>query len=277
MDYTRNMNLESPSGYAMPFEDPQGSPQVLLPFGRQVNPKTGEEFDHQGVDFRCKTQELYAVGSGVVSGVMSDRVTGFQLTVTYGDYDVTYRPITQAKVNIGQSVRAGMPIAVSGSSFLHIGVKYKGEVIDPMEFLQMIYGNYLSYNTVSKDGSTQYASIDIDVKTKFDADQQEVESMMKKFFIPYFADIIMGAYKVPESTTTGISELFNQARNEKLFFESIPSLANPLGLGERSSSLAGMMLNFLIGDFLNYMAVRHRVFLSTWGEAEKKNILGGMM
>lgn len=276
MDYTRDMNLESASGYAMPFVTPQGGPEVLLPFGRQNNPKTGEEFDHKGVDFKCKNQELYAVASGIVSGIRSDRTTGFEITVTYGNYDVTYRPIMQARVNIGTAVKAGQTIALSGN-YVHIGVKYKTEDLDPMEFLQMIYGNYLTYTPNAENGQQQYASIEGNVHTKFDTDEKEVTQMASKYFIPYFVDMFNKRYKVPEETTEALKEAFSKAREERLLFESIPSFANPLGLGGRASGLASMVIELLIGDFLRYLAMQHHLFLSSWGEAEKKNILGGMM
>ena len=276
MDYTKDMNLESATGYAMPFVTPQGGPEVLLPFGRQNNPKTGEEFDHKGVDFKCKNQELYAVASGIVSGIRSDRNTGFEITVTYGNYDVTYRPIMQARVNIGAAVKAGQTIALSGN-YLHIGVKFKSEDVDPMEFLEMIYGNYLTYTPKAEDGKEQYASLNIDVNTKYDKDSKEVEQMASKYFIPYFADMIKGNYKVPDATTEALKGAFSRAKEERLLFESIPSLSNPLGLGGRSAGLASMVIELLIGDFLRYLAMQHHLFLSSWGEAEKKNILGGMM
>lgn len=51
----------------------------------------------------------------------------------------------------------------------------------------------------------------------------------------------------------------------------MPSLANPLGLGHRALPLAGKIQNMLIGDFLNYLALRHEIFLSTTDEGLKKN------
>ena len=38
------------------------------------------------------------------------------------------------------------------------------------------------------------------------------------------------------------------------FFETLPSMANPLGMGMRSIPLAEKVQNLLIADFLNYMA-----------------------
>ena len=51
----------------------------------------------------------------------------------------------------------------------------------------------------------------------------------------------------------------------------MPSMANPLGIGGRALPLAGKVQNLLIADFLNYLALRHNVYLSTMSEEVKKN------
>ena len=54
------------------------------------------------------------------------------------------------------------------------------------------------------------------------------------------------------------------------FYETIPSMANPLGIGNRCMPLAAKVQNLLIADFLNYLAMRHQVYLSTMDEVLKK-------
>jgi hypothetical protein len=51
----------------------------------------------------------------------------------------------------------------------------------------------------------------------------------------------------------------------------MPSMANPLGIGNRCMPLATKVQNLLIADFLNYLAMRHQVYLSTMDEVLKKN------
>ena len=50
----------------------------------------------------------------------------------------------------------------------------------------------------------------------------------------------------------------------------MPSMANPLGIGNRCMPLATKVQNLLIADFLNYLAMRHQVYLSTMDEVLKK-------
>ena len=47
---------------------------------------------------------------------------------------------------------------------------------------------------------------------------------------------------------------------------------SPLGMGARSIPLAEKVQNLLIADFLNYLALRHHVFLSTMSALEKKKL-----
>ena len=47
-------------------------------------------------------------------------------------------------------------------------------------------------------------------------------------------------------------------------------MANPLGMGVRSIPIAARVQNLLIGDFLNYLATRHPMFISSLSDHEKK-------
>ena len=66
-DY-KDMLLESASGFMMPFalEDKEEL-SIILPFGEQTHPKTGERFQHKGIDYAIKDRPLYAIASGMVS------------------------------------------------------------------------------------------------------------------------------------------------------------------------------------------------------------------
>ena len=57
------------------------------------------------------------------------------------------------------------------------------------------------------------------------------------------------------------------------FYENMPSMANPLGLGHKSIPLVSKVQNLLIADFLHYLALRHNVYLSTMsGDIKKKKL-----
>jgi hypothetical protein len=50
----------------------------------------------------------------------------------------------------------------------------------------------------------------------------------------------------------------------------MPSIANPLGIGPRCMPIAAKVQTLLIGDFLNYLALRHNIFLSSLAPDVKK-------
>ena len=142
MKYTEEeMILHSDSGYCMPFEAPQGEDvELSLGYGEQTHPETGEQFFHHGIDFPVRYRMLAAVADGIVSGVGSDPVHGICQTIRYGEYEVTYGHLSNVYAQFGQRVKAGQTVALSGER-LHVGVRFKGEELNPIEFLTMLYGN----------------------------------------------------------------------------------------------------------------------------------------
>ena len=232
MKYTQDMMLQSDSGYCMPFEEKGKDVEMSLGYGKQKHPKTGEMFFHHGVDFYSHLSNVFA--------------------------------------NYGTDVKAGQVVAVT-ADLLHMEVKYKGEELNPLEFLTMIYGNMKSLEQNGTPGAVpQFVTIDMDVHTKYDKDQKEIEDLMMRWFPDYMQDLSTGIYAIPEHTELALRNIFTMSAMKNYFFETLPSMANPLGMGTRSIPLAEKVQNLLIADFLNYMALRHQIFLSTMSQAVKK-------
>lgn len=271
MNYTQDMNLLSTSGYCMPFEEKDRDVQLTLRYGKQKHPKTGESFFHHGIDFKTNNYFLAAVADGVVSGIGIDRKQyGLYVVIKYSKYEVTYSHMSNVFMQFGQQVKAGLAVGVS-SDLLHMEVKYDGEEIDPVEFITMLYGNA---KTWSEKGKVQpeFVAIDMDVHTDYDKDKDEIEKLMMRFFANYMNDLHEGLYSCPQRTEQSLRHLFSAAAMKDYFYESIPSMVNPLGIGRRSMPLVSKVQNLLIGDFLNYMALRHQIFLSTMTSLEKKKL-----
>jgi len=271
MKYTQDMNLLSTSGYCMPFEEKDRDVQLALRYGKQKHPKTGESFFHHGIDFKTNNYFLAAVADGVVSGIGIDRKQyGLYIVIKYSKYEVTYSHMSNVFMQFGQQVKAGLAVGVS-SELLHMEVKYDGEEIDPVEFITMLYGNA---KTWSEKGKVQpeFVAIDMDVHTDYDNDKDEIEKLMMRFFANYMNDLHEGLYSCPQRTEQSLRHLFSAAAMKDYFYESMPSMVNPLGIGRRSIPLVSKVQNLLIGDFLNYMALRHQIFLSTMTSLEKKKL-----
>lgn len=269
MKFTQDMILQSKSGYSMPFEEKNKEVEISLGYGKQKHPKTGDTFFHHGVDFPIKRYLLSAVASGKVSGLGNDAIHGIYQVIRYGQYEVTYSHLSNVLANYGQEVKAGQVVAVS-ADLLHLEVKYNGEELNPLEVLTMLYGNIKATEQHGVPGGTpQFVSFDLDVHTQFDEDKDEIEDLMIRFLPDYLQDMNAGIYRVSEHTEL---TLLNILRNsaDRYFFENIPSMANPLGLGSRCIPIAEKVQNLLITDFLNYMALRHQIFLSSMSALEKK-------
>jgi hypothetical protein len=270
MKYTQEMMLQSDSGYCMPFEEKEKDVEMSLGYGKQKHPKTGETFFHHGVDFPVKHYLLSAIATGKVSGLGNDAVHGIYQVIRYGKYEVTYAHLSNVFANYATEVKAGQVVAVS-ADMLHIEVKYNGEELNPLEFLTMIYGNMKALEQNGTPGAVpQFVTIDMDVHTIYDKDQKEIEDLMMRWFPDYMQDLSTGIYALPEHTELALRNIFTMSAMKNYFFETLPSMANPLGMGTRSIPLAEKVQNLLIADFLNYMALRHQIFLSTMSQAVKK-------
>ena len=270
MHYTQEMILHSDSGYCMPFEERNGEVTMSLGYGKQKHPHTGESFFHHGVDFKVKNYLLSAVATGKVTGLGNDAIHGIYQITRYGDYEVTYAHLSNVFANYGKEVKAGQVIAVSADS-LHVEVKYKGEELNPLEFLTMIYSNLKVMEQNGKPGAPpQFVTLDMDVHTMYDKDQKEIEDLMMRFFPDYMSDMSQGIYALPEQTELALRNIFTMSAMKNYFYETLPSMANPLGMGARSIPIAERVQNLLIGDFLNYLALRHQIFLSSMSAIEKK-------
>lgn len=270
MKFTQDMILQSDSGYCMPFEERDKDVEMSLGYGKQKHPKTGVYFFHHGVDFNVHHYLLSAVATGKVSGLGNDAVHGIYQVVRYGNYEVTYSHLSNVFANYAQVVKAGQVIAVSGD-LLHMEVKYNGEELNPIEFLTMLYGNLKALEQQGQIGGVpQFVTIDMDVHTKYDKDKKEIEELMMRFFPDYMSDMSSGIYALPEHTELALRNIFSLSATKNYFFETLPSMANPLGMGARCIPIAEKVQNLLIADFLNYLALRHHVFLSTMSALEKK-------
>lgn len=271
MKYTEEMILHSPSGYCMPFEE-ENNKEVRLStgYGEQQDAVTGETSFHHGITFLTSHRPLAAVASGTVSGIGNDKEHGVYLITRYGKYDVTYAGLSNVFVRFGQVVKAGQPVAVSGNA-LYMEVSFDGKELNPIEFLTMLYGNIQALHKSGHRTSCEFTPFDGEMKTRYEQDKEEIEELMLRFLPVYMEDLFHGAYIVPEYTEQSLRNVFSIGAAKNYFFETMPSMANPLGIGSRALPLASKVQNLLIADFLNYLALRHNVYLSTISEELKKN------
>lgn len=263
------MMLESASGFVMPFTSDEPV-QVSLFYGNQTHPKTGEQFYHKGWDFIADHIPLYALASGAVVGIGNDKVHENYIVTRYGKYEVKYGHVSEAYCNYGSLVVAGQQIAKSGD-FLHFDVKFNGEFINPQDFITVLLANVEQLESLGIKQDPRF--MNIQTRTDYDKERDEITQMMLRYLPSYFEDIRSSLYRTPLRTQQSLRNIFSQAADRNYLYEEIPNMTNPLGLSGRAAPLAGKVQNVLLDDFLNYMAVRHNTYLSSWDEGQKKNFL----
>ena len=270
MRYTEEMMLQSKSGYCMPFEERGKDVELALGYGNQKHPVTGEPFFHHGLDFEANHYLLSALASGTVAGIGNDAMHGIYQVIRYGKYEVTYAHLANVFVNFGQMVKAGHIVALSGDR-LHFEVKFDGKEINPIDFLTMLYGNVKAMKQIGKTGFPEFETYDMNIATQYDKDQKEIEELMLRFIPSYMEDLYRWMYVTPQHTEQSLRNIFSLSAAKHYFYEAMPSISNPLGIGQRAMPLACKVQNLLIADFLNYLALRHGIYLSTLSEVLKKN------
>jgi len=272
MNINHEMILLSKSGYCMPFDDRGGQVEIALGYGEQEDPVNGEKFFHHGIDLKTHFYMLSAVADGIVSGIGSGSHLGIYVVITYDDkYAVRYAHLSSVHATFGQRVKAGTVVGVSGKDILHIDTHYLDEEIDPIDFITMLYANVKSqYHNLSNGETPEFVSLDMNIETRYDKDKEEVEKLMLNYYPAYMQELMDGTYQTGESTAQSLRNLFSMGTLKHYFFETLPSMANPMGITQRSAPLVAKAQNILIGDFLNYLAVRHQLFLSSLDDIQKK-------
>lgn len=272
-DLNQKMQIESPSGFMMPFvvED-GGTIEQMLGYGEQVHPKTGKKFFHHGLDYICDHLPLYACASGTVIALGEDETHQNFITTRYGKFMVKYGHISEAFAAYGSKVEAGQQIATSGD-FLHISVSLDGEDIDPIEFLNILFANIAQLASMGIKTHPDFIEFPVKSATPFDDDGKEVTDMLIRYLPQYIADMQSGAYRPLQSTLDSMVNTFMRAAERNYFFENAPMIGNPLGLSERAAPLVGKIQTLLVGDFLAYMASQHNIYLPSWNQEQKKNLL----
>jgi len=113
-------------------------------FGQRMDPFSGEEAFHKGVDFAADAgTDVLAVAAGVVTWAGARDGYGNMVEVTHGNGIVTrYAHDSKVLVSVGQTVQRGQVLATVGSTgrstgpHVHFEVLKGGQQIDPSSFIE---------------------------------------------------------------------------------------------------------------------------------------------
>ena len=270
MEFSKDLLIPSDSGYCFPFmPGKDDNISIILDYGEQINPSTGQKFNHTGVDLSIrKGCPLLACADGMVTGVGNDVVHEKTVTVRYANFYVTYGHVSEVLREYGERVRASEEVA-RGGSFLHLGVLFKGEVIDPNEFLDIIAANINEIETLGRDMHDEHPKPG---NTIYDRYADSISVLIVRFFPSYMSDMRTGVYRPSAAFEEKLRSLFVSSASQNYFYEEVPTVANPLGLSDRAAPLSAKAQELLLTDFLHYVAVRHHVFVPDWTDEQKKKL-----
>lgn len=120
--------------------------KISSPFGYRTNPVTNEHQFHNGVDLPTPVNtKVKSPMSGIVEKVYNNPAGGNQLIIKHDNgYTTGYAHLTKATVKVGDRVKQGDTIALSGntgrSTGPHVHFTLKNQKGDWMDPAKVVYG-----------------------------------------------------------------------------------------------------------------------------------------
>jgi murein DD-endopeptidase MepM/ murein hydrolase activator NlpD len=113
-------------------------------FGLRIDPITGMQAMHEGIDFIADVgTPIHAAARGVVTYAEYHHQYGYMVEIDHGnDFTTRYAHTSKMYVKVGDFVQRGQKIAQVGDTgrttgpHLHFEVRYKGVAQNPSRFLQ---------------------------------------------------------------------------------------------------------------------------------------------
>ncbi len=120
---------------------------ITSSFGERENPILKVKEFHNGIDISCNEgTDARAVFDGTVVQTRKSKTLGNVLVYeTKNGYTVTYAHLKESLKSVGDEVKQGETVALTGNTglstgpHLHYGIQLKGEYIDPYEFVDLTY------------------------------------------------------------------------------------------------------------------------------------------
>ncbi|HEY5994431.1 MAG TPA: M23 family metallopeptidase [Gallionellaceae bacterium] len=132
------------NAWLIPSVSPVKSSWYSSNFGWRIDPFTGKEAMHEGVDFVVPTgTPVFASAGGVVQYAGPHPQFGNLVEIDHGNGVITrYAHNSKVLVKVGQMVKRGEKISLSGSTgratgpHMHFEVRFKGVAQNPARFLK---------------------------------------------------------------------------------------------------------------------------------------------
>jgi murein DD-endopeptidase MepM/ murein hydrolase activator NlpD len=115
--------------------------RITSPFGFRKHPVTGTYAFHNGVDFRARSDTVFAIADGITSWTGYDPITGINVWIRHPGYTSSYGHLSRIFVAPGDPVFMGQAIALTGATgrvtgeHLHFSILSGGKYVNPLEFI----------------------------------------------------------------------------------------------------------------------------------------------
>lgn len=113
-------------------------------YGYRVHPVSRQYAWHAGIDLRARHDTVFAVMAGTVQQAAYQVALGFYVELTHGEVKSVYGHLSRILVCPQDSVTAGQPIGITGSTgrvtgeHLHFSIRYRKKAVNPIQFLYQL-------------------------------------------------------------------------------------------------------------------------------------------
>ena len=135
---------------------PNGKPlkniKITGNFGYRIHPVTRKKQFHRGLDLKAKyNRKIYSTADGVIKYVQSRNIgkSGRLIRIAHNfGFETIYAHLNKTKVKIGDIVKKGQYIGLTGNSgrstgpHLHYEVSYAGKALNPRDYINWNLENY---------------------------------------------------------------------------------------------------------------------------------------
>lgn len=147
--YMIKLPMDSLKTYIPMVAWPLRTIKVNSPYGMRRDPLNRRSSRmHSGVDLQARFEEVFSMLPGTVTAATYSTNGGYYVTINHGVCVCSYLHLSKILVRVGQHVKAGQIIAISGNTgkrttgpHLHISCRWgneKGRFFDPMLLLGFV-------------------------------------------------------------------------------------------------------------------------------------------
>lgn len=172
--------VETERQYAPPtiaFAKPLIRLQKTSSYGSRFHPILKKWRFHSGVDLASHSDTVYSMLSGRIKESGHSSTLGYYVRTEHsnGELEVLYAHLSEYYYLRGQTIEAGEPIGITGSTglstgdHLHLAVYQQGRHVDPIKFMTQIlnFNNYQTNSSNEQSKRTRDFGLDSDIRAGF--------------------------------------------------------------------------------------------------------------